>query len=48
MLEGIPLSESVRNLIAGSCDFAVIGLVLLALGSILLFLKVFKADFNQD
>lgn len=48
MLESIPLSESVRNLIAGSCDFAVIGLVLLALGSILLFMKVFKADFSQD
>lgn len=48
MLENIPLSENIRNLIAGCSDFAVIGLVLLSLGSILLFMKVFKADFNQD
>ncbi|MBY0546873.1 MAG: hypothetical protein K2W95_06250 [Candidatus Obscuribacterales bacterium] len=48
MLENIPLSENIRNLIAGCSDFAVIGLVLLSLGSILLFMKVFKADFKQD
>lgn len=48
MLENVPLSENIRNLIAGCSDFAVIGLVLLSLGSILLFMKVFKADFNQD
>jgi hypothetical protein len=40
--------ESLRNLIVGSCDFAVILLVLVAVGSIILFLKVFKSDFGRD
>lgn len=48
MFQSIPLTEELRNLISGSCDLAVIGLILLALGSILLFFKIFKADFSQD
>lgn len=40
--------ENLRNLIMGSCDFAVILLILVAVGSIVLFLKVFKGDFGMD
>lgn len=39
---------NLHNLIVGSCDFAVILLILLAVGSIILFLKVFKSDFGRD
>lgn len=42
------MPQSLHDLIAGSCDFAVIGLVLMAVGSILLFFKLFQADFKQD
>ena len=40
--------DNLRNLIMGSCDFAVILLILIAVGSIVLFLKVFKSDLGMD
>jgi hypothetical protein len=40
--------DNLRNLIMGSCDFAVILLILMAVGSIVLFMKVFKSDFGQN
>lgn len=39
---------NLRNIIAGSTDFAVILLILIAVGSIILFLKIFKSDFSKD
>jgi len=39
--------DNIRDLIMGSCDFAVILLILFAVASIVLFLKVFKSDFGQ-
>lgn len=40
--------ETLRNLFAGSCDFAVLLLILIAVASIVLFLKVFKTDFGHN
>jgi hypothetical protein len=37
----------IRNLITASCDFAVILLVLFSIAAIILFLRVFKSDFQQ-
>lgn len=39
---------NLRNLIMGCCDFAVILLILIALASVVLFLKVFKSDFGHN
>jgi hypothetical protein len=38
----------IQSLIDGLCNFAVVGLILFAVGSIVVFYKVFKHDLSQD
>ncbi|HEY9791621.1 MAG TPA: hypothetical protein V6D22_14555 [Candidatus Obscuribacterales bacterium] len=38
----------IHALISSLCHYAVLGLILIAVASIVIFFKVFKSDFSQD